>query len=699
MATITSNGTGGGNSNVGASWAGGVVPVSGDKVIIAAGDTITMVADATWGDDPGAPTPGTTTTGSIEVNGTLKFSRTVSATLTCRGQLLVKNGGWLNMGSVSDPISNVAVVARLALNDSAVPANGKYGLELQDGGQWTGYGAVRKRWTKLATAMIAGSSTTCGVTDATGWQIGDEIYFGSTQAYNATPRIDRKTLTSVSGNTIGWSGAVTYAHAIGGHVANASSNVRVTRSNASFQTYVYAYHLTLGGNRRLDHVELNQIGVNTTNKGGLNIASLGTNNTVQPWAGIRSCAFRELETNGLTMSLINTAFINEDNVFLRTSVAGTGINMLQCGDLGSIDDAVMMGVATGISPGSAPGSNALIVNRPKITGGGTTAGINMSQMLGWVINDPEIGGLNLVFSSSVPVADFTVNGGYIGAGVFGTNTTVVNISNTSKYKVVARLFGSTLQASGLESGLALSSKDSQIIVGSRDNDPFVQQIYTPNGTITRDTSGGYPSGGDAIKFEPTSAVNAIYNNWQIVAPDAASTSVAAFVKRSEDDVTVVATLSGAGITPVTQTLSGGGSTVWELIGLTAVQNSGGDTLLTFKIEVTGTNGAAWVDALSAPATVAVDTGDLGYWAGGRPAAAILANYVTQSDLQTAVWGNVIESGYTAAEILRLVAAVSQGNANDLEGANPVFKSINGSKNRIQATYTSGTRTITSRDAT
>ena len=649
MATITSNGTGGGNSNVGASWAGGVVPVSGDKVIVAAGDTITMVANATWGDDPGAPTPGTTTTGSIEVNGTLKFSRSVSATLTCRGQLLIKNGGLLDMGSVGDPISNVAVIARLALNDSATLANGKYGLELQDGAQWTGYGAIRKRWTKLTTALIAGSSTTCVVADATGWQVGDVIYFGSTQAYNATPRLDSKTLTSVSGNTIVWSGAVTYAHAIGGHVCNASSNVRVTRFNASFQTYVYAYHLTLGGNRRLDHVELHQIGVNVTNKGGLNIASLGTNNTVQPWAGIRSCAFRELETNGLTISLINITFINEDNVFLRTSVAGTGINMLQCGDLGQIDDAVMMGVATGISPGSAPGSNALIVNRPKITGGGTTAGINMSQMLGWVINDPEIGGLNLVFSSSAPAADFTVNGGYIGAGVFGTNTTVVNISNASKYKVVARLLGSTLQASGLESGLALSSKDSIIIIGDRDLDPGVQQIFTPNGNITRDTTGGYPSGGDAIKFEPLSATLALSNNWQIVAPNAASTSVAVFVLRSEDDLTVVATLSGASITPVTQTLSGAGSTVWELIGLTAVQNTGGNTLLTFKIEVTGTNGAVWVDTLSAPATVAVDTGEMSYWYDGRPAAAILANYVTQSDIQAALTAQ----GYTTTRAPKL----------------------------------------------
>jgi hypothetical protein len=63
------------------------------------------------------------------------------------------------------------------------------------------------------------------------------------------------------------------------------------------------------------------------------------------------------------------------------------------------------------------------------------------------------------------------------------------------------------------------------------------------------------------------------------------------------------------------------------------------------------------------------------------------------------WTEVIESGYTAAEILKLLAAVAQGNASGLESGSPVFKSLDGTKDRIEATYVSGTRTVTGRDVT
>lgn len=70
-----------------------------------------------------------------------------------------------------------------------------------------------------------------------------------------------------------------------------------------------------------------------------------------------------------------------------------------------------------------------------------------------------------------------------------------------------------------------------------------------------------------------------------------------------------------------------------------------------------------------------------------------------SDIAQGVWGYIIESGFDAQEILRLLTAVAVGNATGLEGAAPTFKNIADTKTRITATYANGTRTVTALDAT
>lgn len=63
------------------------------------------------------------------------------------------------------------------------------------------------------------------------------------------------------------------------------------------------------------------------------------------------------------------------------------------------------------------------------------------------------------------------------------------------------------------------------------------------------------------------------------------------------------------------------------------------------------------------------------------------------------WTEVIESGYTAADILRILAAVAAGNATGLDGSDIIFRDINDTKDRITATISGGTRTATDIDAT
>lgn len=62
------------------------------------------------------------------------------------------------------------------------------------------------------------------------------------------------------------------------------------------------------------------------------------------------------------------------------------------------------------------------------------------------------------------------------------------------------------------------------------------------------------------------------------------------------------------------------------------------------------------------------------------------------------WTEVIESGYTAAQILRLIAAAVQGDATGLEDGTPTFKGLDGTTDRVTGTYVAGVRTVTTRDA-
>jgi len=63
------------------------------------------------------------------------------------------------------------------------------------------------------------------------------------------------------------------------------------------------------------------------------------------------------------------------------------------------------------------------------------------------------------------------------------------------------------------------------------------------------------------------------------------------------------------------------------------------------------------------------------------------------------WTEVIEAGYSASDVLRLIAAVLLGNASGLEGGAQAFTGLDGSTERVSGTYADGERTITGLDPT
>lgn len=67
------------------------------------------------------------------------------------------------------------------------------------------------------------------------------------------------------------------------------------------------------------------------------------------------------------------------------------------------------------------------------------------------------------------------------------------------------------------------------------------------------------------------------------------------------------------------------------------------------------------------------------------------------DVATAVWAEMVEAGFSAAALLRLLAAQAAGDATGLDGASTTFKSLDGSRDRITGQVAGGVRTVTHRD--
>jgi len=74
-----------------------------------------------------------------------------------------------------------------------------------------------------------------------------------------------------------------------------------------------------------------------------------------------------------------------------------------------------------------------------------------------------------------------------------------------------------------------------------------------------------------------------------------------------------------------------------------------------------------------------------------------SNDLTPAAIAQAVGGRIVEAGYTADQILRLLAAVAAGNAAGLESGSPAFDGLDGSR-RIEGTYVGGVREVTLIDA-
>lgn len=145
------------------------------------------------------------------------------------------------------------------------------------------------------------------------------------------------------------------------------------------------------------------------------------------------------------------------------------------------------------------------------------------------------------------------------------------------------------------------------------------------------------------------------------------------------------------------------SAVAALVGSGAITNAAGQAFLNAVASLTGSGdvtaavlSALGIMAASPSGSGSVSTASTATAVGTMAAALTLSGgTLTTANVGESVWKYMIEAGYTAEQIVRIIAAQAAGAATGLEGANPQFTGLDGTTLRIDGAYSAGTRTIDS----
>lgn len=561
MATITSAASG--NWSVGATWVGGVPPTSADDAIIANGHTVTL--------------SGSCPVQSITVNtgGTLTCSTAVSTTLTIQRGLTQQTGSNVTL----DVSGNAAVTCTVILNNVRAAAASNYIWLATGTATVILKGYPKKRWTALTADMAVGA-TTCTVADVTGWQTGDKLVFGTTQAYNATPRVDVSTGTNtVSGSSISNITATTYAHASGGLVGNFSSNLVIRPNTAGDATAVRLEHATRTGfTRTITDVEFN----------GLNQASLfpsrvltimaaytGADGSglVTPYTRVGNNAFWDNRYGGLILSSLNTPIPTDNNIYFATTGGEGAVLTTACTYAGDDTDSVVFR--------SSNRGFYYQVNAGAILNG--TKAMACPAVGIWIANESQL--INVDLYSNAVGLESGSGGVYgrscrIGTQFGGAAANGSALSATGIPKVA--LTDSYIQTSGtLVSGLSAAIPGAVVDFANRSTDVTVQERYLRDGNIKRNNV-TVCRGASSMAIQPTALASNIQKTQSIPCANGATIRVVGYVRmdtafwNAGDNNLPTVTLTGLGATPVTFTASSAANNAWEKYDISITNTSGAD---------------------------------------------------------------------------------------------------------------------------
>lgn len=717
------------------------IPAGGPGLLVGDNDTVTINHDVTH-DRAGITWLGTGAGTAVQINagGAIRMSRSASGTLRCWGNVIVATLGTIDFGTIASPIP-AGVDAFLEFRSA-----NQFGLTCNDNSESYFVGTpTRTRWTRLIAAGVSGAAN-FRVADATGWQVNDYVVIAASVLSYNVPYFGRITAVTNLGPgdwQVDVTGNLNVDYSINKPVGNLMANVAI---NGVRPTAPYDLDLTINNAGIAGH-----FGTTFTNTG-----TIRANTRV-----FRSCRIGCGGAAGNRQIVINnrvtgsTAWSeNQDVVF--SSRGGTSIRFdSQMGTwrlTGAVFDysgietnaQLFQVVITGFTIDDFMWTYALLANGPSsftgvtfrnghIGGTFTFQASNSGFLSDTLFEDVEFGPAANTFGNqgpgtggtfrrclyALPYSQDPARGYMESTGSATGYLPTLNASCSGVYTIVDSIFNSTINLDtyyGLGGGGGITtvvSPNTRVIIANKDQDPAQQTIYTPDGWFKNDTA-TILSGPYSLRWTPNTRGRPQSLTFNVLAPDGAQVPVSGYIRRDAAYVaasgSIVVTLSGPGITAVSYTSVGAADT-WEQFAFNVVQNTGAPAVLVLTLTFLGTAGNAWAEDIVAPSSQPVSTGEFGYWANGQPVQTILANFSPAADVWSIPIANLtvpgsigealsdVEDGLTVQEALRLLLAVLVGETTGGPGA-PVFKSLDGTKNRVVGTATAvGDRTRTSIDPT
>lgn len=238
-----------------ATWPSGEVPAAGAAVTIPRGTDVVLDVDAP-------------SLRSLTIQGSLTFSD--ERDISLESEWIYVPGGSLTIGTADNPhMSNATITLTDNIEGEDINTMGDRGIMLMQG-TLNLHGTSENTWSKLSATAERGA-TSIELLDTSGWSVGDEIILAST---DFNPRqAERRTITSVSGNTASFAEPLEYMHfgeiTFGvderGEVGNLTRNIVIQASEDAATTYFGGHIMAMAGSQMyVDSVELNRMGQHMT---------------------------------------------------------------------------------------------------------------------------------------------------------------------------------------------------------------------------------------------------------------------------------------------------------------------------------------------------------------------------------------------------------------------------------------------------